>query len=132
MKVLTVKEPFASLIINGYKEYEFRTWKTNYRGKILIHSGKSIDKYNLDLFKDYNLDYSFGYIIGEVELLDCILIDDKMQEELDFKDKLVYGRSSHVGIYAWKLGNIVKYKDCDKIKVNGKLGLWEYKDERIN
>ena len=52
MKVLTVKEPWASLIINSYKKYEFRSWKTNYRGKILIHSGKSMDKYNLDIFKE--------------------------------------------------------------------------------
>lgn len=44
MKALTIKEPWATLIIEGYKEYEFRSWKTNYRGKILIHAGKSIDK----------------------------------------------------------------------------------------
>ncbi len=30
MKVLTIKQPFATLIIEGYKEYEFRTWKTNF------------------------------------------------------------------------------------------------------
>ena len=36
MKVLTIKEPYASLIINGYKMYEFRSWKTNYRGKIIM------------------------------------------------------------------------------------------------
>ncbi len=137
MKALTVKEPWASLIINGYKKYEFRSWKTNYRGKILIHSGKSIEKRNLDLYKDYNLDYSFGYIIGEVEIVDCILVDDKIQEKLLRDNKLVYGRNSHVGLYAWKFDNIVKYIDSDKLKVNGKLGLWnyndrEYKDERIN
>lgn len=34
MKVLTVKNPWATLIINNYKEYEFRSWKTKYRGKI--------------------------------------------------------------------------------------------------
>lgn len=38
MKVLTIKEPWASLIINGYKMYEFRSWKTKYRGKILINN----------------------------------------------------------------------------------------------
>lgn len=124
MKVLTVKEPWASLIINGYKMYEFRSWKTSYRGKILIHAGKSIEKNNLDLFNGYNLDYSFGYIIGEVELEDCILVDGKMQDELASKDKLVYGRNNHVGLYAWKLSNIVKYKNEDRIKVKGKLGLW--------
>lgn len=44
MKVLSIREPWASIIINGYKEYEFRSWKTNYRGKILIHASKNIEK----------------------------------------------------------------------------------------
>ena len=44
MKTLTIKQPWASLIIDGYKKYEFRSWKTNYRGKLLIHAGASIDK----------------------------------------------------------------------------------------
>lgn len=64
MKVLTIKEPWATLIIEGYKKYEFRSWKTNYRGKILIHAGKSIDKKGKERFKDYNLNYSCGEIIG--------------------------------------------------------------------
>ena len=34
MKVITIKEPYATLIAEGYKEYEFRVWKTNYRGEI--------------------------------------------------------------------------------------------------
>ena len=40
MKAITIKQPFASLIAAGLKEYEFRTWKTKYRGEILIHAGK--------------------------------------------------------------------------------------------
>jgi hypothetical protein len=39
MKVLTLKQPWATLVANGLKEYEFRSWKTNYRGKLLIHAG---------------------------------------------------------------------------------------------
>ena len=40
MKALTIKEPWATLIIEGYKEYEFRSWQTKYRGKIYIHATK--------------------------------------------------------------------------------------------
>ena len=40
MKVLTIKQPFATLIAEKLKEYEFRTWKTKYRGEIFIHAGK--------------------------------------------------------------------------------------------
>lgn len=65
MKVLTIKEPWATLIIDGYKKYEFRSWKLNYRGKILIHAGMSSESDMLEKFKNYDLLYSKGEIIGE-------------------------------------------------------------------
>ena len=46
MKVLTIKEPYATLIAEGLKEYEFRTWKTNYRGEVLIHAAKTPNNEN--------------------------------------------------------------------------------------
>lgn len=82
MKVLTIKEPWATLIIEGYKHYEFRSWKTNYRGKILIHAGMSLEYDMLEKFKDYNLAYSKGAIIGEAELVNCILVDEDFSNEL--------------------------------------------------
>ena len=124
MKVLTIKEPWATLIIERYKEYEFRSWKTNYRGKILIHAGKSLDKSRLEDFKDYDLNYDFGAIIGEAELVDCILVDECFDEKLYDKNKLVYGNHSHIGVYAWKLENIKKHVEIKSVK--GKLGLWNY------
>ena len=124
MKALTIKEPWASLIINGYKKYEFRSWKTNYRGKILIHAGKSLEKNQTIKFKDYNLEYSSGEIIGEAELVDCIKVTEEFNKELKKINPIVYGNSGHVENYAWKLENIKKYDE--KIEVNGKLGLWNY------
>lgn len=38
MKALSIKQPFAALIVHGIKDIENRTWKTNYRGKIYIHA----------------------------------------------------------------------------------------------
>lgn len=124
MKVLTIKEPWATLIIDGYKKYEFRSWKTNYRGKILIHAGMTLERNNAEKFKDYHLDYSKGAIIGEAEITDCILVTKEFNDELRNINPLVYGNSGHVEKYAWKLENIKKY---DKpIPVKGKLGLWNY------
>lgn len=101
MKVLTIKEPWASLIINGYKEYEFRSFKTNYRGKILIHAGLTLEKNNTIKFNNYNLDYGKGEIIGEAYITDCILVDDEFENKLYSIDSLVYGKSEHSRIYAW-------------------------------
>lgn len=127
MKVLTIKQPWASLIVDGYKKYEFRSWKTNYRGKILIHAGMNLEKDKLEIFKDYNLEYELGAIVGEAVLVDCILVDEIFDRELYEKDILVYGRSSHVGFYAWKLENVKKYDEVEYVK--GKLGLWNYEEE---
>lgn len=124
MKVLTIKEPWATLIIDGYKKYEFRSWKLNYRGKILIHAGMSSESDMLEKFKNYDLSYSKGEIIGEAELTDCILVDEEFEKELLNLDSTVYGRGPKVGCYAWKLENVVKYDT--KIPVKGKLGLWNY------
>lgn len=123
MKALTIKEPWASLIINKYKKYEFRSWKTNYRGKILIHAGMSIEKDMLEKTKDYNIEVNKGAIIGEADLVDCILVNEEFDKELRNIDKIVYG-NNHLNNYAWKLENIKKY---DKpIPIKGKLGLWNY------
>lgn len=124
MKALTIKQPWASLIVDGYKCYEFRSWKTNYRGKILIHAGLSLEKDMVKRFENYNLEYTLGAIIGEADLVDCILVDEKLNSELRNIDNTVYGRSNHVETYGWKLENIKKY---DKpIFIKGKLGLWNY------
>lgn len=124
MKVLTIKEPWATLIIEGYKAYEFRSWKTKYRGKILIHAGMSLERDNAEKFKDYNLEYSKGAIIGEAEIVDCIFVTKEVNDELRKINPLVYGKSGHVEKYAWKLENVKKY---DKpIPVKGQLGLWNY------
>ena len=124
MKALTIKEPWASLIIEEYKKYEFRSWKTKYRGKILIHAGLGIEKDMMERFKDYNIDINPGYIIGEATITDCILVDEKFNCELRSTDPVVYGRSNHTETYAWKLENVVKYEK--PIPCKGKLGLWNY------
>ena len=39
MKAITIKQPWASLIVEGIKDIENRTWKTSFRGRVLIHAG---------------------------------------------------------------------------------------------
>ena len=124
MKAITIKEPWASLIINGYKEYEFRSWKTNYRGKILIHAGKTLEKEYAKKFEEYHLSYGCGEIIGEAVIDDCVLVDEKLNKELNNKNKLVYGNNNHDKTYGFHVTNIKKY--YKPIKCNGKLGLWNY------
>ena len=125
MKVLTLKQPWATLISEGLKEYEFRSWNTNYRGKLLIHAGVSIDKEEI---KKYNYDYPKSRIVALVELIDCIKIDDKFNKMIKDKNSIVYGSKDRDG-YAWKIKLIKKIDDNKEIK--GKLGLWNIEDYDI-
>lgn len=132
MKVITVKQPFATLIAEGLKEYEFRTWRTKFRGDILIHAGKGIDKKAMERYKHLNLDYPSGKIIAKATITDCVYVDDKLKEELQVKDPLVYygilQKDSDWDGYGFKIENIEK---IEPIEINGKLSLWDYdyKDE---
>lgn len=40
MKALSIRQPWAWLIVNGHKDVENRTWSTGFRGDFLVHAGK--------------------------------------------------------------------------------------------
>ena len=121
MKVITLKQPWATLVSEGIKKYEFRSWKTNYRGKVLIHAGAGIDKKEMERFKDLNLKYPSKRIIAEVEIEECLELDDKLNQKIISENNIAYGSKIRTG-YAWKLKNVKKIKSNKEI--NGKLGLW--------
>ena len=126
MKALTIKEPWATLIAEGYKEYEFRVWKTNYREEVLIHASKNYDKELIKKFSDRNLTYNPGKIIAKATITDCILVDEEFSKKMLEKDPVVYknlSKKRDKKLYGFKIENVEK---IDPIEVNGKLSLWEY------
>ena len=126
MKVITIKQPFASLIAEGLKEYEFRTWKTNYRGEILIHAGKAVDKGAMKRFECLKLEYPTGCIIARAQLTECVAVNEQVKDALRKKNYLVYSGTTENPDwkgYGFKLEDV---KKVEPITVNGMLGLWEY------
>ena len=83
MKVLSIRQPWAWLIVNGHKDVENRKWKTNFRGQVLIHASKQIDADGAIWVEEtfpglckYPTQLERGGIVGTVEIVDCV---DKMQ-----------------------------------------------------
>lgn len=122
MKVITLKQPWASLIVNGYKKYEFRSWKTNYRGELYIHAGKGIDKEGMKRVESLNLKYPKSRIIGKVIIEDCIELNDKVNKKINSENEFIYGKDINRKGYAW----VIKESELLNIEkeINGKLGLW--------
>lgn len=121
MKVLTLKQPWATLVAEGIKKYEFRSWKTKYRGKLLIHAGSGIDKKELDKYKNLGYEFPKSKIIACVDLVDCLELDENLNKQIIAEDNIAHGSKIRTG-YAWKLENVKKINTiCD---VKGQLGLW--------
>lgn len=128
MKVISIKEPFATLITRGMKKIETRSWKTNYRGEIFIHaSGTKLAKeyltndFILNLIK--NMDMNYGNIICRCNLVDCIYMDEKFLEYVK-QNPMEYNLGEYkLGRYAWIIKDI---EPIYPIKIKGKLNIWNY------
>ncbi len=82
MITLSIRQPWAWLIINGYKTVENRSWATKYRGPLQIHAGKAmacsteelaeLRQALLELDVDMPVNLPTGGIVGSVDLVDCV------------------------------------------------------------
>ena len=125
MKVLTIRQPWATLIMEGYKRFEFRSWNTKYRGDFLIHAGKTIDKEAKERLKKFlPEELPTGKILGKVTLVDCIKCDDKFKEMCLKENPEVYAKSTFVERFAFEVKNIERFER--PIEAKGKLSFWEY------
>ena len=112
MKAISIRNPFAHEIMCGLKDYEFRTWKTDYRGDLLICSSAN------PKIKDTIC----GHALCIVRLNDIIKITSKNYKEFGFDSK------PEVDVYAWQLteGRVIK-----PFPVKGKLNFYEVDDSLI-
>src|SRR3989344_6676818 len=68
MKALSLKQPWAELILQGRKKIEIRAWNTKFRGEFLIHASKNPDADAMEKFGFKDL--PSGFIVGKAELVD--------------------------------------------------------------
>ena len=125
MKALTIKQPWATLIMQGDKRFEFRSWQTKYRGDLLIHAGKGIDKEAMKrLEKNTRSSVPYGKILGKVKLVDCIKMSPEFKELLLKENSDIYTKSSFQENYGWRVSYVEVFEN--PIDAKGHLSLWEY------
>lgn len=135
MKVLSLTEPYATLIKSGIKTIETRSWKTNYRGKLYIHASSTKIpkeyKENKKLMSLVSIDeLNYGNIICCCKLVDCIkMTEDYIKYIKDNKSNEYITGIYQKGRYAWILKNIQVLKE--PIKIKGHLGIWNYNEDSI-
>ncbi|AMR77626.1 ASCH domain-containing protein [Cupriavidus nantongensis] len=52
-KALSIRQPWAWLIVQGFKDIENRTWSTKHRGPTLIHASKGITRQEYEDVADF-------------------------------------------------------------------------------
>lgn len=119
---LTIKQPWASLIMNGIKNVENRSWITEYRGPMFIHAGMKWDSSpwpddpsittlgdeELMTLTEDNLLIPRGMILGTVDLV--MIIDDSMSP---------WARK---GDHHWLISNPRRF--AAPVPWRGQMGLW--------
>lgn len=126
MKALTIIQPWATLIASGHKMNETRSWKTNYRGEVLIHAGKNPKDYTSGVYIDDPDGPYFheagitpnnfeelprGSIIGKATLVNCIHINKEFRDHLKRSNPAEYAFGDYrIGRYAWVFENPVLFE----------------------
>ncbi len=104
MKAITIKQPWASLIMTGRKTIETRTWSTKYRGMLLLHSSAKPKSQG-----------PAGVVLGVIKVVDV--------RRMVKADEGAACCSMYPGAYAWVIRKVAKL--ATYIPCRGRLGLWE-------
>lgn len=116
MKTLSIRQPWAYMIVRGYKPVENRSWITRHRGPTLIHAGQKFDHEGLDFIKQtfpeipLPTQWDLGGIVGKANLTDCVT---GMDSKWFFGD---YG-------FVFENAEELPFKPC-----KGQLGFFEVED----
>ena len=142
MRVITLKQPWATLLVRGQKLIETRSWTPKCLGPILVHASAKFDKADKERCKKYpfNLFISdanelpLGAIIGMVNI-DAVFKSETIKTVDHFNNPGV-----HAGVeitkteaafgdyspnrYGWLCSNAAEFPD--PIPAKGQLGIWKY------
>lgn len=126
-KALSLKQPYAWLIANGYLLVDDRTWGTPYRGPILIHASKGIYEAYYNYIKS-NTDIpipdidklGYGGVVGLANLVLCCKPGD-LPEGMTHQQRAHFG-----GVHQAYFGFLFKQAiPLALMPCPGKLGIFE-------
>lgn len=136
MKMISLWQPWASLMALGLKQYETRHWSTRYRGVIGIHATKNYTRNQKDYWKrlcadhpELNpyVDYEFptGCVVAAMRLTH-IFETEPLQPTLSLLEQHVGDYSP--GRFAWKM-ELIKVP-ANPIPVVGQQGIWDWHPDK--
>ncbi len=119
---LSIKQPWADMILKNKKSIELRRWNSHFRGEFYIHASKTIDK---EACKEFDIDpksLTCGSIIGKANLLDVKEYFNKSQFEKDSLKHMASFYGFAIPMYGFILDDV---EEIEPIEIKGKLKFFE-------
>jgi hypothetical protein len=115
---LSIRQPWAELILGNRKKIEVRAWESTYRGRIYLHTGKVPAGYKV---LDFNMSNVFrGGYVGIIELVAILPFTLKNWEE--WREQHLSDAPFKPGLYAWMIRNPKRF--VKPIPAPGEPGLF--------
>ena len=137
--VLTLRQPYASLVASGVKNIENRSRKTPHRGPLAIHAGLAVDRaveqaereFCAEIGVAFPKSLTGGGIIGVVDLVGVVWEvgepgSDFATDDATLPDDL--DGTWFLGPYGWVLENA---RECEFCPCKGQLGLWRIASDLV-
>jgi hypothetical protein len=121
LKCLSLKQPYAELVISGRKTIELRTWNTKFRGDFLVHASKSVDKKACERNRIDPSSVTAGAIVGKATLYDVKVYTNRQSFVKD-KNKHLAGTKYLGHYYGFLIGDARRYTRPRFVR--GKLGFF--------
>ncbi len=119
IKALTIRQPWAELVLRGRKPFELRTWRTKYRGPLVIHAAAKIDAWDARHFRLNPERLTTSAFVGF-----AILSDVRPYSRADAR--LLKKRRAGYGFFPHNLSWVLeKPRRISPIKAKGQLGLFD-------
>lgn len=142
LRGLTVRQPWATKIADGRKTIEVRTWRTGWRGAVLIHSGRDRrhlreaageDASALGLSKRLrewpaSALYPLGAVLAVARIADCRRLEPDDGPALDIPGWAdlwpEHGMAFTTDLWGWVLADVSRALP-PHAPLRGRLGLWK-------
>lgn len=134
MKALSIRQPWAMLLLLGVKQFETRRWQTKYRGPLVIHAAASGRHLREDQLLRLELrlklppmslaekTYPLGAFIGVVQLEECLPVSPKLIAALTPLERAL--GCYEAGGWVWDVARAGRVPFAHPIPCEDRQGLW--------
>jgi hypothetical protein len=126
MKCLSLRQPYAELVVTGRKTIEIRSWNTKFRGEFLIHASKKIDKIACEEKNMNPNSLILGAILGKANLYDVKFYNSRNSFLLDRRKHLAAMKFTKP-VYGFLVKKASKFRS--PLPLAGKLGFFNVPNE---